>query len=198
MAGDHTAKRMGWLLSGLVGVGALFVVWVLFSATLQPGSESDGLAKGEMAKFVFAQDRPALPESGFLDGSGEPVSITDFRGRVVLLNLWATWCAPCIEEMPELDRLEAELGGDAFEVVAVSLDKGGLEQAGPFLKELGVEDLALYADPTTRLGPDLRAPGLPITVLVDRSGREIGRVTGLAKWDSADARRLIGHFVDGG
>ena len=198
MAGDLTAKRMGWLLSALVGVGALFVLWVLVSASLGPGSERHPLARGTMAKFAFAEGRPALPGSGFLNAAGEPVTLADFRGRVVLLNLWATWCAPCVQEMPELDRLQAEMGSDDFQVVAVSLDKAGLAEAGPFLNDLGLRNLDRYADPTTRLGPDLKVPGLPVTVLVDREGREIGRMTGLANWDSEDAKALIRHHLAGG
>jgi thiol-disulfide isomerase/thioredoxin len=134
----------------------------------------------------------ALPEVKFLDAAGKERSLADWRGKVVLLNLWATWCLPCRKEMPALDRLQREMGSDTFQVVAVSVDRTGLAGAKKFLADTGAETLALYADPTARMGVTLRAAGLPATLLLDRQGREIGRLLGPAEWDGEDARRLIG------
>jgi thiol-disulfide isomerase/thioredoxin len=155
-----------------------------------PGSNS--LSQGQMAAFVFRKAPEDLPEVKFLDASGKERTLADWRGKVVLLNLWATWCVPCRKEMPALDRLQRELGSDQFQVVAVSVDRTGLTGAKKFLAETGAEALALYADPTARMATTLRAAGLPATLLLDRQGREIGRLLGPAEWDGEDAKRLIG------
>jgi thiol-disulfide isomerase/thioredoxin len=144
-----------------------------------------------MASFVFKKAPEALPELRFQDGQGQELTFDKFKGKVVLLNLWATWCLPCRKEMPALDRLQAELGSDKFEVVALSVDRTGVAGARKFLEETKVEKLALYADPSARLASALKAVGLPTTLLVDAEGREVGRLVGPAEWDSADAVRLI-------
>jgi thiol-disulfide isomerase/thioredoxin len=117
--------------------------------------------------------------------------LADWRGKVVLLNLWATWCLPCRKEMPSLDRLQKEMGSDKFEVVAISVDRKGAAASKKFLDETQVERLALYVDATARLSSELRVVGLPATLLLDAQGREIGRLLGGAEWDSEDAKRLI-------
>lgn len=149
-----------------------------------------------MTTFVFKDPPVSLPEFQFVNADGKPVSLKDWRGKVVLLNLWATWCAPCRGEMPALDRLESELGSDKFEVVAVAVDKSGLEGARKFLDETKAQKLKLYADPTARLGNELKVIGMPTSILVDGEGREIGRLIGPAEWDSADAKRLIQSFLE--
>ena len=155
------------------------------------GPGTNPLSQGQMAAFVFRKAPEALPEVKFLDAAGKERSLADWRGKVVLLNLWATWCLPCRKEMPALDRLQREMGSDTFQVVAVSVDRTGLPGAKKFLADTGAETLALYADPTARLGVALRAAGLPATLLLDRQGREIGRLLGPAEWDGDDAKRLI-------
>jgi thiol-disulfide isomerase/thioredoxin len=119
------------------------------------------------------------------------VSLADFRGKVVLLNIWATWCVPCREEMPALDKLETKLGGKEFAVVAVNIDKGGPEKAASFLKETGATNLALYTDPSGKLFSVLKAVGMPTTLLIDREGREIARLVGPADWASPEAVAVI-------
>jgi thiol-disulfide isomerase/thioredoxin len=156
------------------------------------GPGTNPLSQGQMAAFVFRKAPEALPEVKFLDAAGKERSLADWRGKVVLLNLWATWCLPCRKEMPALDRLQREMGSDTFQVVAVSVDRTGLPGARKFLADTGAETLALYADPTARMGVALRAAGLPATLLLDRQGREIGRLLGPAEWDGEDAKRLIG------
>ena len=152
--------------------------------------------RGTMTAFVMRKEPVALPDIAFKDGQGNPVTLADWRGRVVLINLWATWCAPCRREMPALDRLQVKLGGDDFEVLAISVDRKGAEASAKFLSETGAENLALYVDETFKVARDLKAPGLPVTILVDRQGREIGRVTGPAEWDSEDALALIGAAIE--
>jgi thiol-disulfide isomerase/thioredoxin len=155
------------------------------------GKVTKELAKGSLAAFVVKADRPALPDVVFLTESGQQASINDWRGRVVLLNLWATWCAPCREEMPDLARLQEKLGSPEFEVVAVSVDRKGMEASQSFLIETGATALKLYADKSAHSLDALQAVGLPATLLIDRQGREIGRILGPAKWSDPEAIQLI-------
>ncbi|ODS01407.1 hypothetical protein AUC69_06970 [Methyloceanibacter superfactus] len=110
---------------------------------------------------------------------------------MVLLNIWATWCVPCREEMPQLNALQADLGGADFEVVAINIDKGGAEKARTFLEETKATDLALYTDPSGKLFSKLKAVGMPTTLLLDPQGKEIGRLVGPADWASPEAKRLV-------
>jgi len=148
-----------------------------------------------MAAFVFRKSPEPLPAVKFVDDAGRDRSLADFKGKTVLLNLWATWCAPCRKEMPALDRLQKELGSDKFEVVAVSVDKTGIEGARKFLDSIKTEKLALFADPTLRMSADLRAVGMPTTLLINSDGQEVGRLVGPAEWDSEDAKRLIANLT---
>ena len=148
-------------------------------------------AVGPMAAFLVKADRPAVPDLAFKDSSGAEIKLSKWQGRVVLLNLWATWCAPCRKEMPILDALQKQLGSKDFEVVALSVDRKGLEASSAFLKETEANSLGLYVDETTKSLDDLQALGLPVTVLIDRKGREIGRLLGPAEWNSAEAIALM-------
>ena len=142
--------------------------------------------------FTFvATDSGQVPEVTFLDADGNERTLEDFQGRVVVLNLWATWCAPCRKEMPSLDRLQATLGGDDLEVVALAVDRGDLSKVLRFYDEVALEHLAVYHDSTAKAGRTLRAPGLPTTLIIDRSGDEVGRVLGDAEWDGDDVATLL-------
>jgi thiol-disulfide isomerase/thioredoxin len=142
---------------------------------------------------------PGAPVAlGFVDGAGAARSLADWRGRVVLVNLWATWCAPCIEEMPALDRIAGRLGGPDFEVLAIAVDRQGETVVRPFLEKLGLSRIALHLDPTNAVVRTLGAPGLPISVLVDREGRELGRVLGAAEWDSPAFETLLRRAIASG
>jgi thiol-disulfide isomerase/thioredoxin len=136
--------------------------------------------------FGRAASAKAMPELRFVDGAGRAHTLADFRGKVVLLNVWATWCEPCREEMPTLDRLQARLGGERFQVVALSVDQQGATIARKFYDEFAIKALALYVDPTAKAAFTLDAPGLPVTLLIDRQGREIGRHLGAVKWDAPE------------
>jgi thiol-disulfide isomerase/thioredoxin len=144
-----------------------------------------------MAAFLVRAKPLELPEISIAQADGAAKSLSDWHGRVVLLNIWATWCHPCREEMPTLDKLQAALGGSDFEVVAVNIDKGGDAKAKTFLQETGVTHLALYTDPGGKLFSALKAVGMPTTLLLNREGREIGRLVGPADWDSPEALALI-------
>ncbi len=163
---------------------------------LPAGPGTNPLSQGHMAAFVFKKTPEAVPELKFQDRNGQEITLTNWKGRVVLLNLWATWCLPCRKEMPALDKLQAELGSDKFEVVALSVDRTGIAGARKFLDETKIEKLALYADPSARLGSTLKAAGLPTTLLIDGEGREVGRLIGPAEWDSPEAVRLIKAVID--
>lgn len=144
-----------------------------------------------MAAFVRKRVPEPVTDISFQNAAGETIHLSDFKGRVVLLNLWATWCAPCREEMPALNRLQQTLGSDKFEVVALSLDRKGAAAAKAFLDEVKADALKLYTDSTARQGGALRLLGMPTTILIDAGGREIGRLPGPAEWDSDEAKALI-------
>ena len=158
---------------------------------LPSGPGVNPLSVGQMAAFVFKKAPEEVPELPFQDKDGKSRTLKEWQGKVLLVNLWATWCAPCRKEMPSLDRLQAELGSDKFEVVAISADKTGIEGAKKFLDQIKVQKLAVYADPTVRIHSGLKAIGMPASILLDAKGREIGRLVGPAEWDSPEAKTLI-------
>ncbi len=159
--------------------------------TTSPAAAGARHNSGKVAAFVYKSAPEPVPAFQFFDGQQQTKTIEAFKGKVVLLNLWATWCGPCREEMPALDRLQKELGSDKFEVVAVSVDKNGTDKARDFLKGINIQSLSFYVDPTARAASQVKAIGMPATLLVDSQGREIGRLMGPAEWDSPDAKRLI-------
>jgi thiol-disulfide isomerase/thioredoxin len=152
-------------------------------------------AKGEVAAVNIAKGPLQVPDLAFQDASGKPVTLANWRGRTVVLNLWATWCVPCRKEMPALDALQQKLGGPNFEVVTVNIDTRDLEKPKTWLKEVGVSKLNYYADPAAKTFQDLkaigRAFGMPTTMLISPEGCEIGTIAGPAEWASDDALKLI-------
>ena len=176
--------------SALVAAG---VAYYVTRGSAVPGPPLEG----PMAAFdLFDTPRPA-PEITFSDATGNSLSLADFADRVVLVNFWATWCPPCVEEMPSLDRLQAALGGEDFQVVTLSIDRGGLDQVAPFLDENGIEYLDAYLDPLGVTPRAFEARGFPTTVLIDRQGRWVGTYEGETAWDSDEAQALIRHYRDG-
>lgn len=155
------------------------------------GGVTRALATGPLAAFLIHPERKPVKDLAFQDGGGNPLKLSDWKGRVVLVNLWATWCAPCRKEMPDLARLQKELGSDQFEVLAISVDRKGAEASSAFLKDTGADSLKLYVEPTTAIVNDIQAAGLPATLLIDRQGLEIGRLLGPADWASPEAQALI-------
>ena len=204
---DPPRRRL--LARAALGVVVAVVAGAVLYGTLAPASKVAGLcpaaskalaakleplAKGEVAAVAIAPRQ--APPLVFERADGSKATLADFRGRAVLLNLWATWCVPCRAEMPSLNRLQAEAGGPGFEVVAVNVDTARLERRAAFLDSIGVKTLARYADPNgdvfETLRKDGKALGLPTTMLIDKDGCEIGAAAGAVKWDSADAEALIG------
>ncbi len=157
------------------------------------------LVRGEVAALTTASEPRRIPELAFRDAAGAPKTLADWRGRAVLFNLWATWCVPCRKEMPALDALQAKLGGPRFDVVAVNIDTRDAEKPKAWLKEVGVNRLAYYADPSAKVFQDLklvgRAFGMPTTLLIDPAGCEIGSLAGPAEWASPDAVKVIEAIV---
>nr|WP_237476449.1 TlpA disulfide reductase family protein [Lichenibacterium sp. 6Y81] len=155
----------------------------------------DPLIRGEVAALSLAQPARAEPEIAFRTPDGQPTSLAAFKGKALLVNLWATWCVPCRKEMPALDALQREQGGSDFQVVAVNVDTARLDRPAEFLKQNGIQDLPLYSDPTADVLQALKRQGgllgLPTTLLVDRNGCEIGRMAGPAEWASPDGQAVI-------
>ena len=156
-----------------------------------PEKSSEAGTSSKLAAFVKKSPAVDVADVPFVDGTGAQRTLAEFKGKTILLNLWATWCAPCREEMPSLDRLQKAMGSDTFEVVALAVDRTGVEAAGKFLKSINVEHLKLYADPTTKSGNALKVLGMPTTILINADGKEAGRLSGPAEWDSAEAMALI-------
>ena len=160
-----------------------------------PVADAKSLVTGQVANFTLSEQTKPTSAVEFFDSSGQARSFADFAGKVLLVNFWATWCAPCIREMPALARLEAELGGDDFRVVAISIDRQGMAAVNRFYKKHKITGLEPFVDTKNAVPRKLRVVGLPTTVLIDRRGQEIGRLVGGAEWDSPEAVKLIRHFI---
>jgi len=143
-----------------------------------------------MSNLEVLADPPPQPDIMFLNEDRDRLTLADFRGKVTVVNLWATWCPPCIAELPSLDRLEAEMGSDEFQVVAVSLD-GALSDARDFYDGHGIASLAVYQDSSTALATKLGAEGVPITVIYGPDGAELARAPKEADWNSPEAQALM-------
>ncbi len=174
----------------------LALVTGLFSAAGLWRWARETLDAGELAVQLHARPRK-LGDLRFTDSLGQPTDLAAFRGRVVLLNIWATWCAPCREELPTLDALQAQLGGPGFAVIALSIDKGGLTVAQPFLERIGVTRLRAYADTFGEASERYSATGVPLVLVIDPQGREIGRRLGRATWDNPATVRLLRSLIPG-
>jgi len=158
------------------------------------------LAHGELAALTMATAPLQLPDLAFEDADGKPRKLSEWRGRTVLVNLWATWCVPCRKEMPALEGLQTKLGGPKFEVVAINIDTRDPEKPKNFLKEAKLTKIGNFTDQKAKVFQDLksigRALGMPTSVLVDGNGCEIGTIAGPAEWASDDAVKLITAAID--
>jgi thiol-disulfide isomerase/thioredoxin len=193
-ADGRTRGLLKWALwsVGLAGVAA--VVYIMAQASFQPGGSSDvkRLAKGEMAKLTLPADAGPAPANAFYDAAGAPKRIADFRGKVVVVNLWATWCAPCVVEMPTLAKLARAYEGAPVEVVAISIDgETARDKAQAFIGQH--PPLAFYIDPKAKLPFALTPPaaGVPATIIYGKDGAEFARLSGDADWSSREARAVI-------
>ncbi|MEO1988938.1 MAG: TlpA disulfide reductase family protein [Martelella sp.] len=198
MTGLLHAKRtiLTTLAAGVLVVAALAVtaVMIYIDGNKPSGAHpiSDNRAATTLPRsFVMHETPRPLPVITFEDGAGQALTLASFKGRTVLLNIWATWCVPCREEMPTLDALQAELGGPGFEVVPLSVDRAGPEVVRKFYAEIGIRNLGLYIDASMQASFDLAAVGLPTTLLIDAEGQELGRLVGPAEWDAPEMIDLL-------
>ena len=176
-----------FVLIAAIVVAATFAVYMLLEL-----NDDEGRAKfGGIESFVPTHGVKMAPHVEFLDKHGNGLTLEKFRGRIVVLNLWATWCTPCVAEMPMLDRMQAQLEDHGVVVVALSLDNGGPKAVREFFEEHEIDELKIYVDPTMRAQGTLGAMGLPTTILIDREGRERGRVEGAVEWDEPRAMKLV-------
>jgi thiol-disulfide isomerase/thioredoxin len=152
-------------------------------------------AAGSPKNFVVHDTAKALPEIQFEDGDGHPKNLTDFHGKVVLLNVWATWCVPCRREMPTLDRLQTELGSSDLQAIPLSIDRGGVGAVRKFYAEIGIHQLPVLIDVSSKASIALGVVGLLTTILIDRDSREIGRLIGVAEWDSPEMVAFLKSIV---
>lgn len=155
----------------------------------------DAAAASVDLSLSFRDPPVAVPVLHFADGDGRPLSLADFKGRVILLNVWATWCVPCRKEMPTLDRLQAKLGGPDFQVIALSIDRQGMAVVQPFYRDVRLAALGIYIDQSGKATQLLHAVGVPMTVLIDRDGREVARKMGPAEWDSPEMIAIIRRYL---
>jgi thiol-disulfide isomerase/thioredoxin len=174
-------------------LGAAVAAWLVVAL---PGDKPP--LEGWMAQFILNDPPLPAPETAFETVEGAPVTLAAFKDKIVLVNFWATWCLPCIKEMPSLGRLQAAFDKDEFLILAVSVDRGGAEKAVPFLKKLGVENLTTVFDKRMRLASALKIPGMPTSFLLDRKGRVMGSLPGIAEWDSPEALALVRYYLEQG
>lgn len=182
----HASVRLRAALALLVLVLLASGIGVYLFHSSGPSEPTASADARPQAGVGWAGTPRAVADLQFQDGDGKARSLSDFRGKVVLVNLWATWCAPCRKEMPALDRLQQMIGGPDFQVVALSIDSGGATVVRQFYDEIGIRALGIYVDPTMGATSKLRAPGIPTTLLLDREGRERWRKSGPAEWDSRE------------
>jgi thiol-disulfide isomerase/thioredoxin len=149
------------------------------------------LAKGTLEKFQLAEPPKPLPDLAFSDADDKPLKLADYKGKAVLLNFWATWCGPCVKEMPSLDKLQAEMGKDKFVILPLSLDGPSRPKVAPFYQDKKLANLGVYFDKGRKVMQALDISILPTSILVDSQGREIGRLEGEADWDKPEALALV-------
>ena len=189
---DLTEKLMKLLLFIFVTVfGAAGAFWLVFGPVAdQPPLE------GWMAKFTLNDPPLPAPTIKLQTVDGEPVTLAAYKDKIVLVNFWATWCVPCVREMPSLDRLQASFDKENFLILAVSVDREGAVKVVPFLKKHGIRNITTLLDQSMRLASALRVSGMPTSFMLDRNGRVVGSLAGIAEWDSNEAKALVRYYLE--
>jgi len=184
---------------GAIAVGLFFALGSAPEAASDaPARDYSALASaldGDMKKLNFHDVPKPVSTSTFTTDNGGTATLADYQGKYVLLNFWATWCAPCRKEMPMLSELQTEFGGDDFEVLTLATGRNPVPAIEGFFDEIGVTNLPMHRDPKQQVARDMGVLGLPITVILDRAGREVARLTGDAHWSSNSAKALIAGLI---
>ena len=175
----------------ITAIAALAVVAGIYGLQAPQGKVESAKNEGSMAAYLKRPAPQPLAAFTFVDATGAVKDVSAFKGKVTLLNLWATWCGPCRKEMPTLSRLQKDLGSADFQVVELSEDLKGYPASAAFLKEVGADNLTLYADDKSAALTAVNGPGLPVTLLLNKDGMEIGRLLGPAPWDGAEAKAIL-------
>ncbi len=169
-------------LASRIGLLGVWLAGTFFATAVAPLA----IAQSLPPNFVLHDTPRPIPTIRFEDDQGRSLGLADFKGKVVLMNIWATWCAPCRREMPSLDRLQGALGNADFALVALSIDRSGIEVVRKFYAALGIRNLAIYIDTSGKLPRELGVVGVPSTLFVGRDGMELGRLIGPAEWDAPE------------
>lgn len=191
---DLMRLGLGALLYGVIALGA--------NPSAAEDLSKDQIAQlkemrsGDMRKLVFHKEARPRIDGTFRDEHGNGFTLADFDGKVVVLNFWATWCPPCRAEMPGIDRLAGEMGGSDLAVVALSTDRFDVERVAAFFEEIGVQNLPVLQDRKGVIARKAGVLGLPVTIILDRQGRELARAQGEAEWDSADVKAILTRIVE--
>jgi thiol-disulfide isomerase/thioredoxin len=177
-----------------------FLFFYLFSIlfAFRPAQADGPPLDGEMSRFNFSTSEAPFSNVSLTDQDDNQSYLSQFRGKVVVLNVWASWCGPCVMEMPGLDHLQASFSSNDLAVVPVSIDRGGAHQAMPYLNRMNVHAMTPYFDHSNSIGRLLGASRIPVTVIIGRDGNEIGRFIGTTEWDSEEAKSLIKYFINNG
>lgn len=174
----------------LAGLPFLFASSALFPASARAKVSSD-LVKGAVRRFERVDPPRALPAVTFASGDDKPLTLSDYKGKVVLVNFWATWCAPCVSEMPSLDQLQKKMGKDKFVILPLSLDGPTRAKVAPFYQDKKLGELGIYFDKGRAAMQALGISVLPTSILIDADGRELGRIEGEADWSAPEALALM-------
>ncbi len=204
-------KRLNRSLIGTaIGLGAVIIIGLAIVATRQdPGSQPESApesaaapsapsAKSDFGDIAWHESPIPAPATIFKNAADEDITLADFAGKVLVVNFWATWCAPCIKEMPTLDALQAKLGGPDFEVLVISQDREGASVAEPFMAKNEWSNLALYTEAGNRFGRDANLRGLPTTLIIGKDGNEHGRVEGDTDWNSPEIEEQLRALMGAG
>ncbi|MBC6412141.1 MAG: TlpA family protein disulfide reductase [Hyphomonadaceae bacterium] len=195
----HAVSRVFTLANAIrlmVSVGLVAVFFVIVQSCQRPKTGLEPFRTGTLGRLEVLDHPPAQPQLTFSTADGREMTLADYHGRVVLLNVWATWCPPCLAEVPTLEALQSRRGADGFEVITISMDRTALE-AAQWLDGQGISGLIPWHDSSRGLSNRLGALGLPVSIIYDPSGRELARVSGEADWASDEALALIDHVMAG-